>query len=78
MANVFSTLFKPLGDHLCLVDRDVDILEGIVHIKKEMHYKINVITESYYIIIKWCSCLLKGCWNINHNRKFSSRQCRHS
>lgn len=34
MANVVITLFKPLGDHLCLADRDVDILEGIVPIKK--------------------------------------------
>lgn len=38
MANVVITLFKPLGDHLCLVDRDIDILEGTVPIKKEMHY----------------------------------------
>lgn len=41
MANVVITLFKSLGDHLCLVDRDVDILEGIVPIKKEMHYEIK-------------------------------------
>lgn len=46
MANVFITLFKPLGDHLCLVDRDVDILEGIVPIKKAMHYEIQAITEN--------------------------------
>lgn len=43
MANVFITLFKPLGDHLGLVDRDVDILEGIVPIKEEMHYEIKAI-----------------------------------
>lgn len=41
MANVVITLFKPPGDHLCLVDRDVDILEGIVPIKKAMHYEIK-------------------------------------
>ncbi len=46
MANVFITPFKPLGDHLCLVDRDADILQGIVPIKKEMHYEIKAITEN--------------------------------
>lgn len=40
------TLFKPLGDHLCLVDRDVDILEGTVPIKTELQYGIKAITES--------------------------------
>lgn len=35
-----------MGDHLCLVDRSVDILEGIVPIRKEVHYEIKTITES--------------------------------
>jgi len=43
MANVVITLLKPLGDHLCPVDRVIDILEGIVPIKEEMHYEIKAI-----------------------------------
>lgn len=46
MANVVITLFKPLGDHLFPVDRDIDILEGIVPIKIEMHYEIKAIAEN--------------------------------
>lgn len=46
MANVVIMLFKPLGDHLCLVDRDIDILEGTVPIKEEMHYGIKAIAEN--------------------------------
>lgn len=70
----FITLFKPLGDHLCLADIDFDILGGIVPIKKEMHYEIKAITESQYIITKWCSCLPIVCLNLNHYRNFSSSQ----
>lgn len=46
MANVFIMLFKSMGDHLCLVDRDVDFLEGIVPIKKEMYYEIKANAEN--------------------------------
>lgn len=45
MANVVTMLFKPLGGHLCLIDRDIDILEGTVPIKKEMHYGIKATAE---------------------------------
>lgn len=50
MANVVITLFKPLDGHLRLVDGDIDILEGTVPIKKEMHYGIKAIAEDEYII----------------------------
>ena len=46
MANVVIMLFKPLDDHLCLVDGDIDILEGTVPIKTGMHYGIKAIGEN--------------------------------
>lgn len=49
MANVVIMLFKPLGDHLCLVDWGIDILEGTVPIKKEMHYGVKAIAQNHYI-----------------------------
>lgn len=46
MANAAIMLFKPLVDHLCRVDRDIDILESTVAIKQEMHCGIKAFTEN--------------------------------
>lgn len=65
MANVVITLFKPPGDHLCPVDRVIDILEGIVPIKRKMHYEIEAIGGNEYVISIDLACLMKGCWILN-------------
>lgn len=56
MPNVVIMLFTSLCDHLCLVDRDIDILEGTVPFKKEMHN-----------VIKPIALKINICWKLNHD-----------